>query len=309
MKVLITGAWNYSNDDIDFLKSIGYECLFLKDERQIPTEQMLEAEVVVCNNLFLHSDVNLFKKLKLVQLTSAGLDRVPVDYFAEKGIKIFNASGVYSIPIAEYVIGSVLDFYKHSFKIYENKKRSVWLKNRDLLELNRKTICIVGCGSVGRECAKRFKAFDCTLVGVDIANFKCDWFDSIVDIKGITNVLPDSDVVVLTLPLNSETNHLFNRDLLSYMKKDSLLVNVARGPIVKTDDLLEIIQNGKISGAILDVFETEPLPHDSSLWKLENVIISPHNSFVGDGNAFRLSALIRKNLSQEYENINNLPKE
>ena len=112
-------------------------------------------------------------------MTSAGLDRVPVGYINEKGIKLFNAKGVYGIPMAEYAVCGVLQLYKNTEFFYKNQQKGVWQKNRNLLELYGKTVCIFGCGNVGQECAKRFKAFGCKVIGLDISPYESDLFDYI----------------------------------------------------------------------------------------------------------------------------------
>ena len=137
MKLLITGAWKYSNQDIENLQMLGFECFFHYNEKdQLPTE-LFNVDGIICNNLFLHNDVTRFKRLQFVQFTSAGLDRVPLNYFKSKGVKIFNAAGVYSIPISEFVISSVLDLYKKKFTFYENQKKHIWEKQRNLFEIFR----------------------------------------------------------------------------------------------------------------------------------------------------------------------------
>src|SRR5690606_16220867 len=119
MKLLLTGAFKYSEEQLDSLKSLGYEILFIQDER-VPLEvDVSDVDAVVCNGLFLYNDIKKFKNLKFIQLTSAGLDRVPLDYIKDQGIKIFNARGVYSVPMAEWVVLKILEIYKKSRKFYE----------------------------------------------------------------------------------------------------------------------------------------------------------------------------------------------
>ena len=296
MKLLITGAWKYSSQDIENLQVLGFECFFHNNENDPLPKEFYDADGIICNNLFLFNDVAHFKQLQFVQLTSAGLDRAPLDYFKSNGVKVFNAAGVYSIPISEFVISSVLDLYKKKFAFYENQKKHIWEKQRDLLELNSKTVCIIGCGNIGKECAKRFKAFGCIVQGVDLQPFKHEFFDDIFSIDNISSVLSNVDIVVLTLPLTDKTRDLFNRTLFNSMKQTAILVNVSRGGIINIVDLISALNDKTISGATLDVFDEEPLNIDSPLWNMSNVIITPHNSFVGDGNNKRLSEVILQNL-------------
>ena len=299
MKLLITGAWKHTEKEIAQLERLGYKCVFHQNEKNKLPQEYFEVDGVICNSLFQYNDAKLFKNLKFVQLTSAGLDRIPLDYFNSKGIKVFNASGVYSIPIAEFVISSILDLYKKKFVFYENQKHHIWEKQRDLLELSGKTICIIGCGSVGKECAKRFKAFDCTVLGVDLKSFENNLFDEIVVISSAGEYIKKADVVVLTLPFTAETKGMFDLQMFEQMKKASIIVNVARGAIVNTNDLIYALQSNLVGGAILDVFEEEPLKSDSLLWDMNNVIVTPHSSFAGDGNTNRLNELIISNLRKQ----------
>ena len=218
-----------------------------------------------------------------------------MDYIQAKGIRIHNARGVYSIPMAEFALSGVLQLYKQSRFFWNNQKEHRWEKHRGLLELSGKNVCIVGCGSVGSACAKRFQAFDCSVQGIDIVARETAFFDNIVPLELLDALLPEIDILVLTLPLTPQTNHLIDRQRIEKMKPGAILINIARGAIVDTKALTPALQN-QLGGAVLDVFEEEPLHADSPLWKLDNVIISPHNSFVGEGNSDRLSRLIIENL-------------
>lgn len=294
MRILLTGACNFTEQQINEIRSLGFEVDFLQNEQDAVDCSVYDG--VVCNGLFLYHSIENFTNLKFVQLTSAGYDRVPMDYIKEHGITIYNACGVYSIPMAEYVLAGVLDLYKQIRFFGENQKRKRWQKHRGLVELSGKNVCIVGCGSVGGECAKRFKVFGCMVIGVDIIEANRPYFDEIYGLYDIATALGIADVVVITLPLTEHTHHLFNGSMFDYIKKDAVFVNISRGAVVDTSALIEALKCERLSGAVLDVFENEPLDESSELWSLENVFISPHNSFVGDGNQNRLFELIKKNL-------------
>ena len=254
-------------------------------------------EGTVCNGLFLHHDISKFENLRFIQLTSAGFDRVPMEEVNRRGIKICNARGVYGIPMAEFAVAGVLQLYKQSRFFTENQKSHGWNKHRGLLELWGKQVAIVGCGNIGQECAKRFAAFDCRVVGVDIFEAELPNISKMYHISKLQEVLPHSDVVVLTLPLTEETKHLFGESAFAAMKKGAILVNIARGGVVDTKALIQALQD-HLGGAVLDVFEEEPLSPDSPLWDMEQVLLTPHNSFVGDHNSQRLESVIFSNLKE-----------
>ena len=159
---------------------------------------------------------------------------------------------------------------------------------------------IVGCGNIGQECAKRFSAFDCRVMGVDVFEGDVPGIDKMYHISRLQEVLPHSDVVVLTLPLTEQTHHLFREETFRMMKPGSVLVNIARGGVVDTNALIDALDS-HLGGAVLDVFEEEPFEEKSPLWDRENVIITPHNSFVGDGNQSRLTSVILKNIGEKID--------
>lgn len=291
MNLLVTGAWSGAKENIDRLTQMGHTVAFLQQEKEALPCPYEWVEGVICNGLFLSHPIERFTNLRYIQLTSAGFDRLPMDHVKLHNIEIHNARGVYSIPMAEFALCGVLQLLKSSRTFYENQKLHRWEKQRDIFELNGKTVCIVGCGSVGTECAKRFKAFGCDVIGIDLFTRQDENYNAMLPLAALDETLPDADIVVLTLPLTEETKHLMNEARFTKMKQGSVLVNIARGAVVDTEALIAAL-NGKLSGAVLDVFEEEPLSEESPLWDMDNVILTPHNSFVGDGNAARLDRVI-----------------
>lgn len=301
MKLLLTGAFKYTQEQIEYIKSLGHDVVFVQDER-VPIEfDVSDIEAVVCNGLFLYTSIENFKSLKFIQLTSAGLDRVPLDYIKGHNIKISNARGVYSAPMAEFALCGVLQIYKQSRFFYENQKQHKWEKHRGLLELTDKNVLIVGAGNIGSEVAKRFRAFDANVIGIDLYPNENSNFNFVYPLDEFDDKLKDADVVVLTLPLTSENEGFFNEDKFSLMKDSAVFVNIARGKLVNQNDMISALEQCKIAGAVLDVFEEEPLEESSKLWDLDNVIITPHNSFVGDSNNKGMFETIVENLGKFYE--------
>lgn len=296
MNLLITGAWQNAKDYIAKLEADGHEVEFLQFEKDDLPRSYAWVEGVICNGLFLSHDIKKFVNLKYIQLTSAGFDRVPMTYVKEHKIEIHNARGVYSIPMAEFALFGVLELYKRGGVFFENQTRHIWEKQRNLLEIFGKRVCIIGCGSVGTECAKRFRAFGCEVFGIDLFPKKDEHYEEMLGLDKLEDMLAESDIVVLTLPLTEETRHLMDGAKLKQLKSGAVLVNIARGAIVDTDALIDALPN--LGGAVLDVFEEEPLSKESMLWDMENVIVTPHSSFVGDGNGKRLSKVILSNLQE-----------
>lgn len=297
MNLLVTGAFRCTQQQLDAIAQLGHQVVFMQQESDSLPVDPAWVEGTVCNGLFLHHDIAQFENLRFIQLTSAGFDRVPMEEVNRRGIRICNARGVYGIPMAEFAVAGVLQLYKQSRFFAENQKNHGWNKHRGLLELWGKQVTIVGCGNIGQECAKRFAAFDCQVVGVDIFEAELPNISKMYHISKLQEVLPNSDVVVLTLPLTEETRHLFGEAAFAAMKKGAILVNIARGGVVDTKALIQALQ-GHLGGAVLDVFEEEPLSPDSPLWDMEQVLLTPHNSFVGDHNSQRLENVILSNLKE-----------
>lgn len=295
MNLLLTGAFDWTECELNMLRELGHDVIFMQWENSTLPCEPAWVEGIVGNGIFLHHPIENFTALRFIQLTSAGYDRIPMDYVIDHKIQIFNARGVYSVPMAEFAVGGVLQLYKQSRYFIENQRAHKWVKNRGLSELYGKTVCIVGCGSVGNECAKRFAAFGCRVIGVDINPYQNELYEKIDSLDALDAILEVADVVVLTLPLTERTTHLISLKRLKMMKSGAVLVNIARGAIVETDSLVTALRTN-LGGAVLDVVDTEPLAENSPLWDMDHVILSPHNSFVSDGNHARMLAVIMNNL-------------
>lgn len=189
MKLLLTGAVDYTASQLKFLKNMGFKIKFVQDERRKIDFDVSEVEAVVCNGLFLYNDIERFTSLKHIQLTSAGLDRVPLDYINGKKINLYNAKDIYSIPMAEWAVLKVLEIYKSSNFFRKNQENKEWEKKRDLIELTDKVVTIVGCGNVGLEVAKRFKAFGTIVYGVGRRKIESPYIDEGFTLSELEEVL------------------------------------------------------------------------------------------------------------------------
>lgn len=301
MNLLITGAWNNASEHLDEIKEMGHSVIFHQFEKDELLCSYEWVEGIICNGFFLYHPIEKLINLQYIQLTSAGFDRVPLGYIQENQIEIHNARGVYSIPMAEFAVGGVLQLYKHSTFFLKNKKKHKWEKDRGLLELYGKRVCIVGCGSVGTECAKRFQAFGCEVVGADIFPRMDVYYNKMVGLEQLDGILPGTDILILALPLTDATKYFMNDKKFSLLKNGSVVVNISRGAIIDSRALVAVLD--RLGGAVLDVFEQEPLEESSLLWDMEHVILSPHNSFVSDGNNGRLGTLIMDSLKKREEKL------
>ena len=294
--VLLTGAYQYTEEQFRMIEELGWKITFVKNELEqlvIPVDQF---EAVVCNGLFLHNDIAGFKNLKMVQATSAGLERFPIEYMEKHRILYYNAKGVYSIPMAEWAVMCVLEIYKNAFGFFRKQQEKRWEKERSLLELTDKKVCIVGYGSVGREISKRLAAFGTKITAVNRTRIEDNIIHKWVPLSYIDEVLPEMDIVILCIALTEETKKFLNADRLGIMKQESTLINISRGQVLDEKALIQRLKDGKFRGVALDVFEEGPLPQENALWEIPRVIISPHNSFLGDKVKERMFGMIYKNL-------------
>ena len=302
MNILLTSAFKYTEEQLNKINSLGFNITSVSDER-IPLKiDVSLIDIVVCNQLFLYNDISKFKNLKFIQLTSVGLERVPLEYTKKHNILVLNAGKTYAIPISEWVILKILEIYKSSRKFFEQQNSKIWEKDRTLLELTDKKVLIAGFGNIGQEIARRLKPFGVYIVAMDKRKLKPEeenLVDKVCTPVEIDNILKSIDILILTLPFTAETRNIINRDRIFDMKKGSIIVNPARGKLLDEKALLEALDAGIIYGAALDVFQKEPLPQESPLWNMKNVIITPHNSFVSDMINKRLFELIYSNLKRE----------
>lgn len=215
------------------------------------------------------------KRLKWIHTLSAGVDEILCPALAQSDILLTNSRGIHGIPISEHVLAMLLTFSRSLRQTYQNQQKKVW-EALPYEELYEKTIAVVGLGSIGREIAKRTKALGMNVLAIKRTVTQEIFVDKLYTMEQLPHLLSSADYVVVTLPLTPETQNLFTLNTFRNMKKSAYFINVARGPIVNEADLITALSTGVIRGAALDVFAEEPLPPESPLWDLDNLIITPH---------------------------------
>ena len=198
-----------------------------------------------------------------------------------KRTTVTNAAGVAADMMAEYVLGCFLHFSLDVPGLQADKAARIW-RPRFVTPLKGKTILIVGLGHTGRSIAAHAKAFGMTVLGTRMRPTKMDNIDQVYPSDQLLDVLPQADFVAVSTPLTDQTRGLIGQNEIDAMKSGVILADVSRGGVIDQSPLLSALQSGKIAGAGLDVFETEPLPSDSPFWDLNNIILSPHCSAVHD---------------------------
>ncbi|MBM7703723.1 D-2-hydroxyacid dehydrogenase [Metabacillus iocasae] len=221
---------------------------------------------------------NVPPHLKWLQTWSAGVNSLPLSELNEKGVSVTSANGVHAFPISETIFALMLSLTRKIHTYVKQQQTKQWHHAGLNLELHGKTIGIIGVGAIGKETAKIAKAFGMKTLGVRRSGEQTEYIDHMYTLNHLNDILPNCDYVVVTLPLTNETYHLFTRVQFERMKSSAFFINIGRGALVAEEELTEALQKREIAGAGLDVFEQEPLPLESSLWELENVIVTPHTS-------------------------------
>lgn len=229
------------------------------------------------------------KKLKWIHSTAAGVSQLMYPELRDSGIFVTNPSGIFSVPMAEHAVGLLLALARNFPDSVRQQDKGIWSqqelwdKPQHLTELNGRLLLIVGFGSIGRELAKRARAFAMRVWGVTRSG-KGDLThaERIVAAENLCDVLPEADFVVIAAPETTTTKHLMGVPQFTRMKPGARLINVARGSLVDQAALIEALQNGELGGAALDVTDPEPLPPENPLWHAPNLFITPHTSAVSD---------------------------
>ncbi len=294
MKVLFT--YDYGQEKMNAIKALGYELVYVSEKDITYTEAMADAEVLVCYDPFETLDITRLEHLKWIQLSSIGINQLPKDKVKKQGITVTNNRSGYSIPMGEWVVMSILQLLKNSRGMFERQLAKKWKIDTGVLELYGKTVCFIGTGSIASEAAKRLQGFGVRIIGINTTGRRLEYFDQCHPMEELELVLSQADAVVVSIPGTQATHHLLNANNIAAIKKGACIVNIARGNIIDESALLEALREGNLRGAALDVFEEEPLSLDDALWDMDNVIITPHNSWISEMRNERRYNIIYENL-------------
>tara|TARA_Y100000588_G_scaffold394505_1_gene515341 strand:+ start:745 stop:1722 length:978 start_codon:yes stop_codon:yes gene_type:complete len=226
-------------------------------------------------------DVDIAKKAKLMQILSAGYDRLDVSGLRAAGIPLATNGGANAPTVAEHAILLILSLFRKLPKHHMSLKEGIWLGHQEVLslyELRGKQVGIIGFGKIGQEVARMVNGFLANVVYYDVERAGLE-LEAGLNAKYVTlnELITESDVITIHTPLTEGSRHLINSNTLGLMKPTAILINTARGGAVVEADLIEALKEGIIAGAGLDVFENEPLL-DSPLLKMENVVVTPHTA-------------------------------
>ncbi len=262
---------------------LGHDFIFHADRNEsseILIERMQEAHIVIISNISLTADVlSKCKHLRMLAVAFTGIDHIDTAYCKTHNILIRNASGYATHAVSEMTIGLILDVYRH-LSTMETQCRSLQTRNNSLgRELFGKTVGIVGTGAIGRRTALLLKSFGCNVIAWSRSKHP-EMIAHQIQYLTLDELLKQSDIVTLHLPLTAETHHLLSKEKIALMKSEAVLINTARGNTVDNTALATALTEQKISGAGIDVYEMEPpLPENHPLLKAPHCVLKPHIAY------------------------------
>jgi len=239
------------------------------------------------------------KKLRWVQVTSAGVEGYLSPELVESDIILTNAKGVYAIHIAEHVMALILNFGRAINILIHRQKDEIWESRANLpvIEINGLTLGLLGLGGIGLEVGKSAHALGMRILAVDpTQTHQPDYVENLWRLNKLHDMLRESDFVAICCPLTSQTRKMMSTEEFKCMKPTAYLINIARGGIVDQEALIKALEAKEIAGAGLDVTVPEPLPKGNPLWQMENVIITPHMAGQSPVSSQRLMKIFTENL-------------
>jgi D-2-hydroxyacid dehydrogenase (NADP+) len=247
---------------------------------------------------FEYEDRFLDAGLDWIHSIQAGVDRFPFDALQDRGIALTNSTGIHGDVVGETAVGMMLAFARRLHVHRSNQERGEWRQPAwdDAFPLRRESACVVGLGTLGRGIATRAAALGMDVTGVKRTPTPVDGVDAVYSPEDLHEAVGDARFVALAVPLTDDTEGLVSTPEFERMRDDAYLVNVARGPVVDQAALVDALDAGAIAGAGLDVFETEPLPPESSLWDREEVIVTPHAAGFNEEYYERVATIVSENL-------------
>ena len=245
-----------------------------KDKEHLPSTDI----IVTYGEDLTAADITAAEKVQWIMVASAGIEKLPHQAIAERGITVSNVKGIHKIPMAESVFAHLLSLKRSLPLIYQNQRNQEWSRRTHSSEIHGTTALILGPGAIGSEIGRLLQAFGVHTIGCNRSGAPADNMDEMVSFESILEKLPRADYVISILPSTQETKHLLKEEHFRAMKKTAIFMNFGRGDLVSDKVLLDALRNEEIAHAVLDVFEQEPLPQGHPYWSMDNVIVSPHVS-------------------------------
>ena len=279
MKLLIAVGWSQERTE-DAQKTFPQVQFTAAANQDDILREIVDAEAVfgaINREAFLAA-----KQLKWIQNTGAGVEKLArIPELAESDVTVTNTRGAHAATIAEHTFGLLISLTRQLPRLLQAQREHDWLGRFDgpQVGLTGLTLGVVGMGNIGRAIAKRGHAFDMDVIGVDVNEVpKPDFVDELSLLDGLDDLMRNSDVVAVAAPITPETAGMLGSEQLRLMKPTAYLLVMSRGGIIDEDTLVQMLHEGQLAGAGLDVMATEPLPKDSPLWDAPNLLLTPHCS-------------------------------
>ncbi len=265
------------------LEATGVEIIRAQVRERMSEEELLAVvgalDGAICgDDQFSKRVLRAASHLKVISKWGTGIDSIDVRAAEELGIRVFNTPNAFTDPVADTVLGYVLCFARRLPSMDRDVRNGLWIKP-DAFSLKQRTLGVVGVGHIGKAVVRRARAFGMRVLGTDPVPVPASFLaETDLRIVPLTVLLEESDFVSLHCDLNPTSYHLIGTDELNRMRSSAYLINTARGSVVDEPSLVCALNEGRIAGAALDVFEVEPLPADSPLRGMENCLLAPHNA-------------------------------
>jgi phosphoglycerate dehydrogenase-like enzyme len=266
------------------------------DSEKLPA-LLKETEILLT---FLQCDrkmIDAAPQLKWIQAISAGVDYMPLDEIRRRGIVLTNGRGIHKIHMAEYVVAAMINLARGFHLMFRNQLQKKWERSVPQEEIHGATVGIIGLGAIGAEIAKKAALMGMRVIGVKRIPGPVDHVEEVHAPDDMAAVFRRSDYIINLLPYTQETEKLIDQRFFDQMKPTACFINIGRGRTVNEDNLIEALRNKKIRAMVSDVYYTEPLPPESPLWDLDNVILTPHVCGVSPQYMARAMQIIEDNLN------------
>jgi phosphoglycerate dehydrogenase-like enzyme len=266
------------------------------DSEKLPA-LLKETEILLT---FLQCDrkmIDAASQLKWIQAISAGVDYMPLDEIRRRGIVLTNGRGIHKIHMAEYAVAAMINLARGFHLLFRNQLQKKWERSVPQEEIHGATVGIIGLGVIGAEIAKKAALMGMRVIGVKRIPGPVDHVEEVHAPDDMAAVFRRSDYIINLLPYTQETEKLIDQRFFDQMKPTACFINIGRGRTVNEDDLIEALRNKKTRAMVSDVYYTEPLPPESPLWDLDNVILTPHICGVSPQYMARAMQIIAHNLN------------
>ncbi|CAM3214278.1 D-2-hydroxyacid dehydrogenase [Filibacter tadaridae] len=294
MEVVFT--FNIKDHQKENLRKTFRDVTFHFDEKMEGTKMETATVIVTYGDDVDDGALDRAKSLKWLMVASAGMEKIPFASIAKQEILLTNVRGIHKTPMAETVLAHILALKRSLPLIYERQKNKEWSRNHSSSELKGSTAIILGPGAIGSEIGRLLQAFDVRTIGCNRSGRDCASMDEIILFADLESRLPDADYVISVLPSTPETKGLLTEAHFDSMKDSAVFMNFGRGDLLDEEILIKALKTGKIGHAVLDVFQTEPLPVENELWTLPNCTVSPHVSSLSGKYVDRALILFEENL-------------